>query len=365
MRNLGPFPSLSYLLGTFVCLAPLPLHHDQGEIACSRASGFFVEDLSCTAVPGTTSLPPPTKKSPEHPVGDTTRFELRQMAVFTLPDGFAITGITLGSADRLLIWSVHPPCVFQLSAEEWQILGRGLLRHPISAAYGNDMGSIEIIDAALLQIIHFSADGHLAEQVGIYGLPDLSAATRSTDGWYVLPGPRSDPYVYRVDPDGRAHRVAAVPVSDAWQADSTRAVLILSPDTDGVLLSSRFPPFSSVRVAHSGQVYPFPLPALASKLKDETDPAVGRGIWVALPMLEGPAGYIQTYADLTSDRRVIAVFSTGGSLLREVTLEMPVGFQASLPRQSLLVGVTRLNAVEIRLYRWRWDEPEGESGEKG
>lgn len=92
------------------------------------------------------------------------------------------------------------------------------------------------------------------------------------------------------------------------------------------------------------------------------DPATGSSPipahWRALalvPLDRGEA--LQTFADLRSDRRVMARYDSTGTVVAERELDAPFATLHSIPERRLLVGTRVLGrAVELVYYRWRWVE---------
>ncbi len=99
-------------------------------------------------------------------------------------------------------------------------------------------------------------------------------------------------------------------------------------------------PFETVVVDCAGDVHTFepgpPLPTSDG--------------WIALGTVPIPGGFVTTYSDITSDRRVIRRRDSQGRFIRDTTLDVPLGFAAPLGTTSVL-AVRRTDRVEIVVYR--------------
>lgn len=69
-------------------------------------------------------------------------------------------------------------------------------------------------------------------------------------------------------------------------------------------------------------------------------------------MLSLDRGWIQTLADLRSDRRVIVVFDSTGAEVRRLEMDAPFGFVASSRDPQEVVALRALGKAELIFYRW-------------
>jgi hypothetical protein len=77
-------------------------------------------------------------------------------------------------------------------------------------------------------------------------------------------------------------------------------------------------------------------------------------LFLALPALPLDRGFLQTYVDLRSDRRILVLFDSDGSERRRTTLTVPIGYVASLPASKQLLAIRRVVGTEVVVYEWQW-----------
>ena len=86
------------------------------------------------------------------------------------------------------------------------------------------------------------------------------------------------------------------------------------------------------------------------------DPSDSASYWVALPVLPLDTAYIQSFADLKSDRRILALSTMRLGLMSHVSSDVPIGVMASIPLKHLLIAARNLGGVvDIVVYQWRWN----------
>jgi hypothetical protein len=77
--------------------------------------------------------------------------------------------------------------------------------------------------------------------------------------------------------------------------------------------------------------------------------------WASLPVVLVDGGFIQTLADLSSDRRVFIVYGPDGETLSARPLDVPLGLLGSISSPPRIYGARRTNILEIVEYSYRWD----------
>lgn len=69
-------------------------------------------------------------------------------------------------------------------------------------------------------------------------------------------------------------------------------------------------------------------------------------------MVAVKSGYIQTIADLLSDRRILVLYSPDGKTKAVRPLNAPIGMGAGNLSSSVVAAVRNLRAPEIVWYKW-------------
>lgn len=77
---------------------------------------------------------------------------------------------------------------------------------------------------------------------------------------------------------------------------------------------------------------------------------------MSLSTLRLDGGFLQNLVDLRSDARVLILYDAQGKVRRHTTMDVPMGFVASVPGEHLLLAIRRVGGVELVGYNWRWSE---------
>ena len=291
-----------------------------------------------------------------------SRLVLTEAFTLSVPDSFAMEGLVASAhSATLLAWSGSASYVLvysRIDDDPPKAIGNQTLIRPIGAAFTNNgEEAIEVIDAGRRMVSTFSLSGeHLSDIHLRVPVQEVLGAARGQEGWF-LAGNNIHGVcrLYLQSPDGDAVEVSLG--SDLWVPSRTGCthgtLLITALSRGSVLVSRRDEPFHSQQAdpggSPNGLVFRPPREALAQS----GDP--GR-LWRALPIVELDRGYLQTVADLRSDRRVIVRFDEVGTVVRIRTFDLPIGFVTSVPAERLIIGARRIGGVEIVGYVWRWNE---------
>lgn len=76
--------------------------------------------------------------------------------------------------------------------------------------------------------------------------------------------------------------------------------------------------------------------------------------WVGLRVLQLGRGTVQSHVDLASDNRCITRYDESGHRETVSLLANPLALVDSRPDQQILLGVQRLNRVNVLVFRWDW-----------
>ncbi|MBK8246611.1 MAG: hypothetical protein IPK85_04315 [Gemmatimonadetes bacterium] len=91
----------------------------------------------------------------------------------------------------------------------------------------------------------------------------------------------------------------------------------------------------------------------ASQLSAGARAAVLTG-WESLRVVAIGDAFLQVLADPTSDQRRILVMDAGGRLVREMSLNVAMGFLDADEGHKLLVALRNVGRTELVYYRWHW-----------
>ena len=288
------------------------------------------------------------------------RLILAEAFTLSVPDSFAMEGLAASPHSvALLAWSGNTPYVLmynRIADGPPKEIGRLTLLRPVGAAFSNSGNeAIEVIDAGRRMLSTFSMSGqHLSDMHLRVPLEKIFVAARGQEGWF-LGG--TDVHgtcrLHLQTLDGDAFEVS---LGDLWvtsRTGCTRATLLITAFGRGVVMvSRRDEPFLSQQAGLGGS---------PDRLffRPPQEPFAHSGyparLWRALPIVALDRGYLQTFADLRSDRRLIVRYDQAGRPIRTRTIDLPIGFVTSLPAARLLIGARRITGVEIVGYVWRWN----------
>lgn len=284
--------------------------------------------------------------------------ELEEAYAYVLPDSLRLNGLTARDSANVLAWSADR----LLLVNPMQTAGSPVVRHlraaPIAAAVTGE-STFEVVDAAG----EWRGDLHPSQSPASTGrwtvvTQPLNAA-RTPKGW--VGGGRDEHGRYRLVSllSSGAPRVLWTVSPDTLRGGRLPAYL-LSPSAAGVLMSEAESPFRTWRVDWDGTVH-VPFAPRRAALPPRRPGQDAR--WVALPVVDLGSGYLQTLADLGSDRRVLVTFDQTGRQVRASVLRVPVGIAGKSEDGRFLVGARDVGQPELVLYRWRWKSANPLQGE--
>jgi hypothetical protein len=282
-------------------------------------------------------------------------FVLEEIAAFPLPAAFPVAGMAIGSNGGVAAWPASGDLLLLIDPDftTSQTLHVGADTRILAAAFLGD-STLEVATSDW-RIIHYPLLRNQRPFVTrLSGRGSMVAAGRTEAGWVVLwndpnrglrvaftndrsrrlpggllRGSQFESMVVREDvlifTQGRA----------PWQS------IAYYPDEDRVLAIEPPPELLEVLQQSSG-VRPDAADEVAS-------------IWRSQSLLPLDRGYLQTLADLTSDRRTLILYDQSGRATRTRHIDVAIGFSASLPERGWLLAARRTNAVEVIKYRWHWE----------
>ncbi|MBA2670603.1 MAG: hypothetical protein H0U67_09555 [Gemmatimonadetes bacterium] len=277
-----------------------------------------------------------------------SQLHLAEESAYILPDSFPVTAMAALDNGRIGLLS-NRDYVLIAHRGSFAEVGVGVLRRPVGIGVNPKSGRVEVVDAQRREIVSLlPAEGvnHRRLTVPIA----IGAAVRVTGGWYVGGSDGTEVRrVFYVPDDGRVRQV------HSWSSarrPSGQPAARLSALDDRVIITEADSPFHSVIVDSAGR--------LVSRLEapDPDDasiqPAQRERRWSSLPVLRAGFLFLQVVSDLASDTRLVMTYDESGTLLRVAEVGIPIGFGATIPEHSLLVGIRRFGPQEIVSYRWSW-----------
>jgi hypothetical protein len=117
------------------------------------------------------------------------------------------------------------------------------------------------------------------------------------------------------------------------------------------LVSFRDPPHTVWRIAMNGDVVASMQPDQQSTGDEESELAPN---WLGLSALYLDPGVIQVIADVTTDRRLLVTYGTGGAVLSHRLVAAPFGFVSTASQAPIMVALRTFEDSELVVYSWRW-----------
>jgi hypothetical protein len=294
-----------------------------------------------------------TSKGPRHqgPV-----VELTELYSLQLPDSFRLAGAAISTRGLLLLWSANVSYLILVSDRSISRVPTPGVRGPIAASFAGSDTLIEIVTLAPPAIVQLTGMGSVVARHRLAGWSDslaLETAAPLDDGWLIGGVTADRGYrIVHVRKSGGDTTVVRLPPGRLGQPPR---ISFQMTDLDGrVLLSSPLPPFSVAELTGTRAMRVL-IPQSALVSTGVIKPTDTSSYWIALRMVPLDTGYIQSFADLKSDRRILAVYTRTFSPISHVITTVPLGMMASIPRRKRLIAARNIGGtVEIVVYQWRW-----------
>lgn len=262
-----------------------------------------------------------------------------------------------------MVWSFGQTSVLLIVDSSLKEIPLPIQEAPIAVGFGVDDSTLEVVHGTEPRIALLRLSGELVRERRLPRAPGDSSrvvtALHTNRGWVwgeiSAPG---DFFVFQESHDGaivllalrRAERKHFLP-------DSLSALMFhLTADvSDGVIVTSLWPPYEQWRVDTAGQVSGVGsgAPELAPAPGDPRA-TLGEPLFVSLPTVALDSGYLQVLADMRSDRRRFRLLDAEFALRRSSEASAPVGFLATAPVRRRALATRRTNGIEVVFYRWGW-----------
>ena len=275
--------------------------------------------------------------------------ELSEIWSQEIPDSFVVAGIT-GPLGRLVIWSSSQPFFLERDI-------RGSIREvatgggdpPLAVAFTQAPSSIVSLALAGTQAAELRLS-HDTSAKFLLPFKDRVADVEYLNGsWYLGAQDSLQAFTVHKLSGGTVLRI----FSQSLPGPKGHGRAVLNGHAEGLLVSSRFFPFQTYLIAENGRVQRQISPSFSSEGFRHLDDSTRQRL-VALGTLPLDVGYLQTLADPFTFARVLVTYDGGGSMIRAVVVEAPIGFVASYPTERIVLALRQLEHQEIVAYRWRW-----------
>ncbi|HYW07987.1 MAG TPA: hypothetical protein VE913_13585 [Longimicrobium sp.] len=276
---------------------------------------------------------------------------LQEVATSILPDSFALKGVALSPDGRAVMWAANQPYVLVEHRSQLRVVRSSSMLRPVAIGFASADSAIEVIDAERRSLLRLSFAGERLTEHGLEIPWGVESAARSAAGWVL--GGRDVVGNYRVlawDPNGGRRRLLTLL---AKESGGKRLAMTLSAAGTEVLAAQVSAPHVGRRLtvaAAEGSGAPiraFETPKLSGSSREA-------GLWISMAILPLDRGYIRTFTDLRSDRRVLVTYDGSGAMLRRTPIRLPMAVIATDPGRRMLLAVRRTDQLELVRYHWRW-----------
>lgn len=271
-----------------------------------------------------------------------------------VPPDFPIVGAALSSDGAVVAWGAEGGAVLyhpnpDTGDVQPRIVESGAGRIVAARIEG---GRITVVDGKPPRVIRFTPDGRILMMAPFVAVSRVDAAVWHNDTWALLGRDvAGDGGVFRASlasGSPRNDRLSLVTPIDIAQLPVTWLVAA----GPALIVAGLRAPFRARAIGRNGALrfefeVSFPVPGIrdAAAAADSTR-------WVALRPVRVGRKYLRTFADVKSDRRVLAVYDEGGRLLRQRVLEVPLGLIAAVESRHQVLAARNLGSVELVAYEW-------------
>jgi hypothetical protein len=268
-----------------------------------------------------------------------------------LPDSFEIGGANV-SGTTTVYWAVNRSTLLLERDGELKAVQPDSLVRPVAARLSRDGTMIEVIDAERRSLVRSDLAGRFAAEQPLQ-LPWRVESAVPFDSLWVLGG-RDVAGNYRVvalQPSGARTRLLTLRARDYPGQRLTMAVSEADGRAFATLQNSPFTVFQVLPATSLGLDSAsgrFAVPALPQASGREPP------LWASLGVHRLDNGYVRTFSDLRSDRRVVVTYDANGKLLRDRQVRVPMAVLATDPVKRMLLVARRTDRFELVRYKWRW-----------
>lgn len=275
---------------------------------------------------------------------------LRETHTHRLPDAFALDGAASTSSGALVLWSSKPGILLLIKKGRQVPIDASGLSSVVGAAFVAGDSVIEAVDGGRRAVVRVSDAGEVTTTWSLDIPITVESAVRGANEWFV--GGRTDAGQTRVYSAVEGSGTRLIHSVDGRRGQNPVRRFHLSAAGADVLLMMTEAPFTTFHLAERGSIRSFAPEAhapLGALLNDSTRR------WVALRTVPLDRGYLQTIADVRSDKRLMVLYDRQGRVVRHQVLEAPIGFLGAIPSNQKLLAARWVSSAEVVEYQWQWE----------
>lgn len=294
------------------------------------------------------------------------RLVLERIADHQLPTRYDFGGAEITTGNRIAAWSRSQGALWIYEVGQSQLLSipgfsSRFRLGPLGVTWLSDstIGILARRGPKLESIVFDVTNNSLRGTAEESQLPDSSelvVATRMNRGWAYVTRSSNDVAALYLNSDrsGRPIWTLSLLPFKAHLPDSlARLDLLAKPSRKGILITLRWKPFKTFLVDSLGETRltlqpPDELAACAPGIP------CSQPILASLSVLELDQGYVQSLADLKSERRYLVLYDIQGEPIRVSQVEGAFGLVSIGAGTGRALAFTDFGGERLLVYKWRW-----------
>ncbi|HEX2091528.1 MAG TPA: hypothetical protein VHG28_03960 [Longimicrobiaceae bacterium] len=270
-------------------------------------------------------------------------------AIYTrsLPDSFAVTGVSASSSGAVAYWAADQPYIIVDTDTQRHVIEAKQVGLPVAVAVLGGDSIVEVVDGRTPRIIRLSMTGQVLGERSV-DLPfSIEHGARANGVWIVVGKDSANIKVMSIADGGEVKAIdSPSPLTSAW----SRSSAYITGWQAGYSVSLIGSPFDAYAIDSDGSRTPV---HFVQPLLPESDTSSYQPLWISMPIVRLETGFLRTFADLRSDTRILVLYDDHGNISRQTLIRSPLGFVASLPERRLLIAIRKSDQLEVVGYRWR------------
>lgn len=296
------------------------------------------------------------------------RLVLERIADHQLPTRYDFGGAEITTGNRIAAWSRSQGALWIYEAGQAQLLSipgfSSRFRFgPLGVTWLSDSTvSILARRGSKLESIVFNVGTKslrgTGEESPLPDSSDLAVVVRMHRRWAYVTRRRNDVAELYLTGDSTGRSVWSLNLKP-FRADLpdslSRIDLTAKPASKGILITLRWKPFRTYLVDSLGGLRltlqpPDGLAACTPGAK------CSQPILASLSVLELDQGYVQSLADLKSDKRYLVLYDLRGAPIRVSQVDAAFGLVSAVPGTRGALAFTELGGDRLLVYKWRWSQ---------
>jgi hypothetical protein len=277
--------------------------------------------------------------------------DLEEVSSYSIPDSFPVTRVSAAPDGTIALSSNRWSHLLIGRGGKYEEFGMGLLKRPVSVTFDSNGSVVEVVDAGIRSILQFNGSQVVGQRTIDAPITITDAIHSDSSGWWVAGVDSTGlPRVISLPKIGKSSSFRLSRLSrDNGQAIS------LSLTASGRLIVTRLrEPYQWIVLTPGKRPTVTQVFDTTKWVANDNTPNFLTPLWVAQELV--PVGKFMLYsvADLRSDQRKLLLVAGSGHMIRESSLNAPVGLAGYIPGSPYILALRGVNGQHLVTYRWRW-----------